>query len=505
MNNVTGIGDIIENRDEDESPLPPDANFTEEELSILDDIDLNDSKDVLQNVPSNASILFPDDIPCSSPWVSNVDNRIQKGDRSPSVIENTPDHSPFQNRIIENYCDITPVPSPYNSFAPSPVNFQLIDSPAVASPASDINDITYSPSNIAKSRKRISQAKKDKGRLRERFHKKWKDQERKYNVNRGLEYVSRNGRVHDKKIMKSSCPATCRKKCSEKLTENIRQRIFDMFWSIGDHSRQWDFLASLGSRQGYCFSWHQQTAKRGANEISSCVFKFIEDTVGEGVKDYRFWSDNCGGQNRNRIVFLMYMIASSKFSIDISHRFLIVGHTQNEGDSMHALIERQTKDKMLYTPDQWYTAFRFAKSDEKPYKVIEVSQDLIKDFKSKLRLINNWTTTNDGSKMPWNRVTEVVVKAENPFRVFYKTTYQDDAYKWIDCVKQPKATRNRRESNINIDNISLAYQTPIPIDKNKYKDLMDLCKKLVIPKEYHLFFNNLIPNNSNRADESDSD
>ncbi|XP_037300938.1 uncharacterized protein LOC119191153, partial [Manduca sexta] len=140
-------------------------------------------------------------------------------------------------------------------------------------------------------------------------------------------------------------------------------------------------IFNMGSHQGYCFSWHQQTAKRGANEISSCVFKFIEDTVGEGVKDYRFWSDNCGGQNRNRIVFLMYMLASLKFNIDISHRFLIVGHTQNEGDSMHALIERQTKDKLLYTPDQWYTAFRFAKSDDKPYKVIEVSQDLIKDFK----------------------------------------------------------------------------------------------------------------------------
>ncbi|KAF9411132.1 hypothetical protein HW555_009994 [Spodoptera exigua] len=223
------------------SPLPPDANFTEEELSILDDVDLNDSKDVLQNIPSNASILFPDDIPCSSPWLLNGDhNRTQNGDRSPSVIENTPGNSPIQsNFIIENYCDITPVPSPYNSFDPSPVNFELFDSPAVAAPASDINGITYSPCNNDKRRrKRISIAKKDKGRLRERFQKKWKDQERKYNVNRGLEY--RN--------IKTSCPITCRKKCSEKLTEDIRQRIFDMFWSIGDHSRQWDFLARYAIR-----------------------------------------------------------------------------------------------------------------------------------------------------------------------------------------------------------------------------------------------------------------
>lgn len=80
------------------------------------------------------------------------------------------------------------------------------------------------------------------------------------------------------------------------------------------------------------------------------------------------------------------------------------------------------------------------------------------------------------------------------------------AYKWIDCERKPKATRNRRQAIIDIDNIPLAYETPIPIDQNKHKDLMDLCKTLVIPKEYHLFFNNLISTNSNRADgNSDSD
>lgn len=46
--------------------------------------------------------------------------------------------------------------------------------------------------------------------------------------------------------------------------------------------------------------------------------------------------------------------------------------------------------------------------------------------------------------------------------------------------------------NIDIDNTPLAYETPIPMDQNKHQDLMDLCKTLVIPKEDHLFFNNLI-------------
>lgn len=676
--------------------MPPGANFTENELSILDDVDLNDTRDLLQNIPSNASMLFPDDIPCSSPLVSDINNRHQLRDQSPSIIENTPGNSPIHINSIENDCDITPVPSEYNSFAPSPTNFEFIESPAVATPASDINDITYSPSNIVNCRKRSSARKRDKGRLRERFEKKWKDQERKYNVNRGLEYVSRNGRNHDKRIMKPPCPTNCRSQnvfilflitfrvaqnsrtlsisfnfvytaiqksengngfieldqrgrhtnhpktvdddmvrsvidhveafapvpshytrqnSSKKYLEgslsfpkmyklyrewfdaneyaskvtSVRQYrdIINKYLNIGFHKPKKDVceqchiyennnqitqtdkekheehlrekekarkmkmedkdsalqnneiltaafdlqkclnvphgnvstfyykrklslynftVFNLGSRKGYCFSWHQQTARRGANEIASCVYKFIEETVVEGIKDYRFWSDNCGGQNRNRIVFLMYMLASSKFNIDISHRFLVVSHTPNEGDSMHALIERQTKDKLLYTPDQWYTAFRFAKSDENPYNVVEVSQELIKDFKSQIKSMSNWITTNDGSRMPWNKVTEIVVKASHPFKIFYKTSYRDDDYQWIDCLKKAKVTRNRKETHINIDNIPLAYDAPIPIDKNKHKDLMDLCMTLVIPREYHLFFNNLTATNSNVVvDDSDTD
>lgn len=41
-----------------------------------------------------------------------------------------------------------------------------------------------------------------------------------------------------------------------------------------------------------------------------------------------------------------------------------------------------------------------------------------------------------------------------------------------------------------------AYKNPLPIDKNKHKDLMNLCQSEVIPKEYHLFYKTLISNDT---------
>ena len=52
------------------------------------------------------------------------------------------------------------------------------------------------------------------------------------------------------------------------------------------------------------------------------------------------YSDNCGGQNRNKMVFSMFVKAAIDLEINITHRFLEVDHTQNGGDSMHTRIEQ---------------------------------------------------------------------------------------------------------------------------------------------------------------------
>lgn len=94
------------------------------------------------------------------------------------------------------------------------------------------------------------------------------------------------------------------------------------------------------------------------------------------------YSDNCGGQNRNRFVFSLYVYACVKLSIEITHTFLECGYTQQEGDSVHAIIENKSKNHDLYTPEMWYKIIENAKQTKNnPYKVIRVTQDIIYDIK----------------------------------------------------------------------------------------------------------------------------
>ncbi|XP_022824803.1 uncharacterized protein LOC111355254 [Spodoptera litura] len=130
----------------------------------------------------------------------------------------------------------------------------------------------------------------------------------------------------------------------------------------------------LGLKEGTCYMWTECTGKRGANEVSSCLMHFVNIKVAGGAKKFLFWSDNCAGQNRNRVVYSFYMYISKCYGIDITHRFMEQGHTQNEGDSVHALIERESKRKLIYTPDQWYALVRWAKAEGRPYNVVEVTK-----------------------------------------------------------------------------------------------------------------------------------
>jgi len=58
---------------------------------------------------------------------------------------------------------------------------------------------------------------------------------------------------------------------------------------------------SLGTRHAYCYlwqtwKWKKSQAKRGCNEIASCLLKFVRSQVSVQQKHLTFFSDNCGGQ-----------------------------------------------------------------------------------------------------------------------------------------------------------------------------------------------------------------
>lgn len=248
------------------------------------------------------------------------------------------------------------------------------------------------------------------------------------------------------------------------------------------------------SKEGFCYVWDETIAKRGANEISSCVYDFIKAFSEKGTKDFRFWSDNCAGQNKNRIIFAMYAFAAGKFGVKITHRFLERGHTQNEGDCVHSVIERASAQKTIYTPEEWKVLIGWAKTTDKPYQVRDVTQEDVFDFKELLGN-KNWTKNSTGQSVAWSKIREVVIEDSN--NIFYKYSLDDDAMTLV----IGKKTRNRGDANIILKK---AHSQPIPLSNEKFKDLKSLVESGIIPRRYQSFFQGL-PHGRIEQEESDGD
>lgn len=199
-------------------------------------------------------------------------------------------------------------------------------------------------------------------------------------------------------------------------------------------------IYDLKTKDVECYFWHEQQGNRGANEIGTCVYDYIVSMctrVNEDV-DLIFYSDNCTGQQKNKFFISMYLhaVATIPSLKTITHKFLIKGHTQNENDSAHSVIERNIKKSLrsgpIYSPDQYVSLIRTAKKTGKSYKVNELNYTQFKDFKSLSNDVGrnyNKNTSNETVKM--NDIKILKFSKENRGCFFYKTSYSQEDFKMV--------------------------------------------------------------------------
>lgn len=118
---------------------------------------------------------------------------------------------------------------------------------------------------------------------------------------------------------------------------------------------------------GYCFVWVEGEAGRGAQEVGSCLKKFIFEILKPGTQHLTLWSDCCGGQNRNiKMVLLMKAILNDHPDLKtITLKFLESGHTFLPNDTDFGKIESRLKQfQRLYTADDYINVIKVCKKKQ---------------------------------------------------------------------------------------------------------------------------------------------
>lgn len=113
----------------------------------------------------------------------------------------------------------------------------------------------------------------------------------------------------------------------------------------------WFSVHDMKTGKSFMFLWNETIASRGSQEVGSCLLHYIKNFV--PAKKIIMYSDQCGGQNRNKISALCnYIVTSSDFTIEeIDHKFLVSGHSFLPCDQDFGLIEKQNKfHPHIYVP-----------------------------------------------------------------------------------------------------------------------------------------------------------
>lgn len=79
-------------------------------------------------------------------------------------------------------------------------------------------------------------------------------------------------------------------------------------------------IYDLTSKTSLCYVWNETIGVHGANEFSSCLWRFIESKVKEGITDFRFYTSIPRPVNRNKMLFSMYTRAAQRYNVVITHR-----------------------------------------------------------------------------------------------------------------------------------------------------------------------------------------
>ena len=120
-------------------------------------------------------------------------------------------------------------------------------------------------------------------------------------------------------------------------------------------------ITNIATMDTSCFLWHEGEADKGSCESAFALQQYLPSFKKQGKNVCHLFVDRCGGQNNNRMVVIALHEAFLKHGFDeITFNFLVIGHSQNENDNAHSVIEAAVWKHTLYTMAQWETAIQFA-------------------------------------------------------------------------------------------------------------------------------------------------
>ena len=176
--------------------------------------------------------------------------------------------------------------------------------------------------------------------------------------------------------------------------------------------------------------------------------------------------------------------AAQTLGLEISHTFFVRGHSENEADTIHSLIEKNSRHMRVFTTAQWAFLISTAKVDKPHFEVTEMVTENFRDFKAATKDVINMDIDTNKENVRYTEIRRYSVKKDDP-NIYIQYSLAGDP------VKMNLFKKGRKDAPFEVPTVKNAYRKPLPINIDKKKDLLWMCAEGIIPTSHHPFYEGL--------------
>ncbi|XP_050297939.1 uncharacterized protein LOC126737202 [Anthonomus grandis grandis] len=215
-----------------------------------------------------------------------------------------------------------------------------------------------------------------------------------------------------------------------------------------------------------------------ASIFATGIIKHLKENCLTDKKPIILFSDGCCYQNRNAILSNALLYFSIEHNVIIEQKYLEKGHTQMECDSVHALIEKKLKHRIIL-PSEYISVIRDSRTKPKRFDVCYLTHDQFLNFDIKSSFIYNSIRPGRSAKEP--TVTDLrALKYTSEGKIFYKTNFDD---------KYTELPQRSKQSNIKAGSFQRLFHDRLKIKHSKWLHLQQL--KTHLTSDTHCFYDSL--------------
>ena len=172
------------------------------------------------------------------------------------------------------------------------------------------------------------------------------------------------------------------------------------------------------------YMWEETQGGRGADDIASCIHRWLEDNA-NGRKKLRIFADNCAAQNKNKTIVLMALQKVHQKMLDrVEFIYLVSGHSFLPCDRVFGVIEKRLKQYSEITSPVGYVSVveESGASGHDPQAIKKMEIDDFLAF-SALDKYCHWKTPAATFKGSFQKARQIIVTKDYPCGYIIKLHY----------------------------------------------------------------------------------